>query len=866
MKRLWKVLRISLITILSTVTLLFIASLIFREPIIRLFVNEVNSNLVRPATAKKIGFSLIRQFPHASIQIEDLTLLSASSSHDTLAYVKKLNLALKITALLHNEINIGRMSLSNGRIFMYTDSNNISNILFWKSGAGNDSSSIKIDIGNIKISGTSFTWLSETTGVRIDAVINDASSRLIYEKDSVNVGLTANIEADTIRFGSTHIITGPLPAQIRTELKIGADGMFIEHSGLNIGDQELSFSGNLYNRYENYNIALASDRAMIEALKKYFPAGARSATDDYGVGGSLAFSCNFMSDANTGNDMFINSSFTLTSGELVFPENGLNLNNIKLSSNLNLSTGDPQGSFKMNASSASFIMKDHPFHGSFILNDLTAPEIDLLLTGSITAAEALRLSGIEGVSGNNGLIRTNIRMRGKLPEISKITPWSFLGLDRSVNLGFTDVSLSGKYLAYPVSNLCGNIMIAGNGWFDGISFLLGERRVLLNGKISGLSGLSEKGISNLSVTAGVWIDRFDTEMIKVFGDSFNTGTRDAEKQKVDPVVSFNIDFSCDSLVSGKFRSSYCTGSLEYTDNNASFNRFSMNTLGGTIAGEGSINHTDDNNWVASGSFDLSNVDINETFSVFNNFGQDELKAENIRGALSGKVSINMHTDSLFNPDLSSVSASGNYSIINGELVNFEPITKLSGFIELSELRDIRFSELKNDIFIDDQKIIIPSMDIKSSAVDLSVSGEQSFSGNYLYHAKLLLSEILSRKAADSGNRLTEFGVVEDDNLGRTTVYLKLEDKGDGARVSYDMAAMRGDLRQDLKTERENLRNILNEEYGWYSNDTTRKSNPEETRKFRIIWEEADSIGTTRQVEDDKKLPLLRLFKKKKGNQ
>ena len=68
------------------------------------------------------------------------------------------------------------------------------------------------------------------------------------------------------------------------------------------------------------------------------------------------------------------------------------------------------------------------------------------------------------------------------------------------------------------------------------------------------------------------------------------------------------------------------------------------------------------------------------------------------------------------------------------------------------------------------------MDVKSNAADLSVNGNHSFDNDYEYHVKVLLSEILSKKRKKKLIPVTEFGAVEDDGLGRTSLLLKVENK------------------------------------------------------------------------------------------
>jgi hypothetical protein len=137
------------------------------------------------------------------------------------------------------------------------------------------------------------------------------------------------------------------------------------------------------------------------------------------------------------------------------------------------------------------------------------------------------------------------------------------------------------------------------------------------------------------------------------------------------------------------------------------------------------------------------------------------------------------------------------------------------------------------------------MEINSSAFNISLSGEQNFSGSFEYHLSVLLSDVLSRKARNSGSYISEFGTVQDDGLGRTTLFLKLENDGEETRVSYDVKKLSEEIKVSLKKEKQSLKTILNEEYGWYKDDSL-STKENSSRRFRISWEEADSIKTIRE--------------------
>jgi len=156
------------------------------------------------------------------------------------------------------------------------------------------------------------------------------------------------------------------------------------------------------------------------------------------------------------------------------------------------------------------------------------------------------------------------------------------------------------------------------------------------------------------------------------------------------------------------------------------------------------------------------------------------------------------------------------------------------------------------------------MDVKSSAADLSVNGKHGFDNNYEYHVKILLSEILSKKRKKSKSNTSEFGVVTDDGLGRTSILLKIENKGKDIKVGYDLKAASSEVKNNIKQERQTLKTILNQEYGWYKNDSIPKQKPVEKKsRFRITWDETDSVKSTPDTPVIKKESVFKSLLKKK---
>jgi hypothetical protein len=139
----------------------------------------------------------------------------------------------------------------------------------------------------------------------------------------------------------------------------------------------------------------------------------------------------------------------------------------------------------------------------------------------------------------------------------------------------------------------------------------------------------------------------------------------------------------------------------------SFKNLKLNSLDGLISGDGFFVQNADKTSILRGTFNLMDINVKSTFTVFNNFGQDFIKDDNLEGILSGSIAVLIPMDQMFRPSVRSLTAEGKFKLEEGALVNFEPVKELSDFIDISELENIRFEELANDFFIRTFLLIFP---------------------------------------------------------------------------------------------------------------------------------------------------------------
>ena len=90
----------------------------------------------------------------------------------------------------------------------------------------------------------------------------------------------------------------------------------------------------------------------------------------------------------------------------------------------------------------------------------------------------------------------------------------------------------------------------------------------------------------------------------------------------------------------------------------------------------------------------------------------------------------------------SPAANGDVTGTDGELVGLQMLEDFSSFIHIEDLRRIKFSRMQNYLEITNRRIILPAMLIQSNAVNLTLSGTQTFDDEINYKVRVNAGQVL----------------------------------------------------------------------------------------------------------------------------
>jgi hypothetical protein len=488
--------------------------------------------------------------------------------------------------------------------------------------------------------------------------------------------------------------------------------------------------------------------------------------------------------------------------------------------------------------------------GSVRISDLSHPFVSLIADADIRLrdlADFLPMDTLEDIAGQ---LNMKITLRGPIRNINKIVPEDLLdcSIQGDVRLNIDRLLLKNHSLNYHD--------ILGTFRFDnelltvqGISGSAGTSDFQFHGVILNYLPKIFSKEELLKMDMILTSERLNLgEILKSSGES------GGEKSRISlPAgILMNLDVALQDVEFHDFSAKKVKTKLVLRDGRLTLNDLSFTSMDGTVTADLDLSPLNDQLYQMKCNARLTHVDIQQLFHDFRNFNQTSLTDEHLRGFMDAEVFYTSSLSTDLSIDKNSIYTLGRITVRAGELIGFTPMYRLSGLLDIEDLKHIRFSELNNLIEIRRQTIIIPQMEIKSNTLDLTLYGTHTFSNQLDYHVSLLLSQLLSKKVKPDTQK--EFGVLKEDGMGRSTLFIAVTGTADQPKFSYDRPALKDKLARDLKKERQEIKVALQDEFNISSKDDreSEQITSREKGNFILEWED-DSQDSVPRIQEQKKI-------------
>ena len=853
--------------IFFTVLILFAGGIIlshfYKEKIIDFLVNELNKQLTTQIEVEEIKFSLIRKFPNASLEFKNVLIRSTSQfdfkeSHqintDTLLCVKHLFLQFNLRDIVKSDITVKTIHAENGTLKLYTTKDGLVNYRFWKTKQDTGQSNFTLALQDLKFSNIELTLIDKANRVDLKGYINKFAIRGHFASFQYSLKTQGNIFVQHLEISNAQILRNR-PVKLELNLDVEDNKHNLHKGGLDISGLEFDVTGTFFTKKDKrLQLVIRGKDLDVSDLVPLFPTRTRDKLKKYNPRGKISFQSAISGSYGPGGSIHIEIGFGVQDGFITKEDSKIKLSDLKLEGFYSNGEKNSSQSSKLEVSKFNTLIGRSELAGSYTIIDFKNPIVELLLTGDINMQDIKEFFDIDTLQYLTGEIRANVKLEGRIQNINKISIRDLERLNPVGHILYKDVGFKLQGAVLDFSGINGSMMLGKHFWLDGIFLNISGNELLLEGKLGNAMPYLISGTKPLLIEGTIKADKLDFEkFIKKSGNKSQYS--DSSIIKFPDKLQAKLNFDIGHFTFRRFSANNCKGLLTYKPHMAVVNSLSLESMEGEISGNGIIIRKYNGDFSVKTQVQLNEINIRDMFYSFNNFGQKFIMDNHVKGILAGNISFSSEITPGLKIKKEKVITESSLVINNGELIEFEPMLGLSRFIELSELKHITFSTLENEIFIKDETVTIPLMDIYSTAFNISLSGVHHFSNKYNYKVRVLLSEVLARKAREVKKENEEFGIIEDDDLGHTSLYLSIAGDKENIHISYDKDQVKNVIKETIKEERNELKKMLQEEFGWFRKDSSLREFVDEQQKFVIEWEEVDTI----QIKKPEKKKTSRKF-------
>lgn len=835
-----------------------VIALVYEDQVKKIIITQINKQLITPIEVGEIKFSLIRNFPHASLSFYDVKAKSIYKGEETKQCPKTLfkagtiSLQFNLKDIFYGNYTISKINVSDGNLYLFTDSKQSDNFHFWRTDTTTHKEAVSFKLSHVSVKNFTVDYTdlkrSFSTSVRID----QAKMKGEIYQENFAVIMQSKLKLNHLQLEQEQYL-----AQKQIELQIG---LVKENKVFSFTDAEavieklkLVLSGS-FNK-DNINFFAKGKDVDIQSFLSFLPEKTRTKFNDYSSEGKFTFD---LSIKGKPNQPKVKVDFSINDARLENTESAVEVKHLMLKGYYSNGRESNMKTSGLYVTGFSAFVNQSPIEGAFTMVDFTQPFIDGKMKASLELNEMKEMLKLDTFAILQGKVNFNVSVSCSLEQlkqkdISTAKPGQLSGVMQVTGGKFQFVNDRLSYDGIEADLYADdNYLLLKN-----LIFTHGKSSIDLHGEISNYRVLFSDQNDKAILRAYLNSDNFELEDWLNNSPAATNKSANSQHSFLDH-LDLRLKAKLAAFKFDRFVANKVNGEIYFRENKFRFDSLYFNSMDGKAAADGMIEIR------KNGSFDLicdaklSKISIDKLFQQLNNFGQNTLTNKHIAGKLSADIKYKSSWYNIERVNQESILADAEVTIIDGELNNFTPLNKLSRFVSVNELSHIKFKELVNHITISNRKISIPQFQINSSAMNLSCNGTHDFDNNIDYHFKVTLNELLSKKRKREAPRENEFNEYDDDEQGKSTLFISMTGNMENPVIKFDKKELKKFVKDEINNEKQTVKQLLKDEFGLFKNDPSLKAKmeqrPKKSGEFEVEWEE-DSKQTDKSKEStDKKKP------------
>ena len=750
-----KALKIAGITVGVILILLLVLPFAFQGKIEKIVKQEGNKMLNAQFDFSALNISLLRNFPSASVTLEDFYLKGTGAfENDTLIQAGELTAAVNLFSLFGDSgYDISKIIIEDTKVKAIVLEDGKPNWDVMKASAEEDtvqetsaeSSPFRIKLKRLSVKDLSVSYDDRQAGMYAAIENLKATCSGDFGSERTLVDLELKTPALTYRTGGVPFLNrAALEADMNVDADLVNNKFTLQDNSISLNAIKLNIDGWAAMQKDGVgmDIKLNTNEVGFKELLSLIPAIYAKDFQDLKTDGKASLTA-FAKGTLTQEQMpQFEVALNVENAMFRYPSLPAGVDGINISATVKNPGGNIDAT-EVTINPFDFTLAGNPFSLKAIVKTPTSdPDLQATAKGTLDLGKIKDVYPLEDMSFN-GTIQADMNLAGKLSYIEK-EQYDKMKAEGSIRLN--GMKLNMKDL--PTVDIQRSTFSFSPRYLQlsETTVNIGNNDVTLDSRFENYLGYALKGSTlkgSLNISSNhLNLNDFmstDTTAVQAQATADTTATTSSTGTiRIPENLDFNMQANLKEVLFDKMKLENVNGTLLVKNGTIDMRNLSFNTMGGSITANGAYSAPKASQPHLNAGFDMKNIGFAQAYQELGLVQQLAPIFKGLKGNFSGNLQIDTPLDENMSPVMQKVQGSGNLSTKDLSLSGVKFIDQVADIVKKPSMKEIEVKDLNLGFEIKDGRVNTQPFDLKLGDYTMNLSGSTGLDQTIDYTGKITL--------------------------------------------------------------------------------------------------------------------------------
>lgn len=746
-----KTLKIAGITLGVILLLLLILPFAFQGKLAKLVKEEGNKMLNAQFDFRTLNISLLRNFPSASVSLEDFWLKGTGPfENDTLIQAGELTAAVNLFSFFGDGgYDISRIIVKDTRVHAIVLEDGRPNWDVMKPSPDAETpedetaqETFRIKLQKLSMDNLSVVYDDRQGGVFADLSRLEADCSGDFGSDRTVVDLKMETPSLTCRTGGIPLLNKvSLEADMDVDADLAGGKFTLRENMLRLNAIQLNLDGWLAQTKQgmDMDLRLNTNEVGFKELLSLIPAIYAKDFQDLKTDGKVTLNA-FARGSMEGNTKVPQFEVNLDVKDAMFryPSLPAGVEKINISA-LVRNAGGPLDATEISVAPFDFVLAGNPFSlNATVKTPVSDPDFHLTARGKLDLGKVKEVYPLDDMQ-LNGLVQADLELGGRLSMVEKE---QFEQMQAKGSLRLNQMKLVLKDM--PPVDIQQSVFTFSPRYLQlsETTVNIGKNDLTLDSRFENYLGYALKG-STLKGTLNVSSNHLNLNDFMSADTTAAVAEVPADTAAMGVIrVPENIDFQMQAafreLLFDKMTLTDGKGTLLVRNGTVDMRNLSFNTMGGSVTMNGAYAAPQNKQPELNAAFNMRNISFAQAYQDLGLVQQLAPIFAGLKGNFSGNLQIDTPLDATMSPVMSAVQGKGALSTKDLSLSGVKFIDQVADIVKKPSLKEIKVKDLNIDFEIKDGRVTTKPFDLKLGDYNMNLSGSTGLDQTIDYTGKITM--------------------------------------------------------------------------------------------------------------------------------